>query len=97
MIAKHLHLRWTYQSEQENLESDTTDVVVPPRQVLEELLVLAERNRVQELRSQLEHLKDSDTQYVPFAEALLKLARQFQSEEIETLLQQHLTGEVTNV
>lgn len=100
LVAKHLHLRWTYQAEQENLESKVpppTDMVVPPRQILEELLVLAERNRVQELRSQLEHLKNSDTTYVPFAESLLKLARQFRSEEIETLLQQHLTGEVTHV
>ena len=72
-------------------------MVVRPRETLEALLLLAKRNQVRQLRSQLEALKDSDSTYSPFADSLLKLARQFRSEEIEQKLQQHLMGEAVDV
>ncbi|MGC1306588.1 MAG: ATP-binding protein [Phormidesmis sp.] len=103
LLAKHLPLRWISQRIQEIPGTishvpvpPSAELAVPPRETLEELLLLAKRNRVRELRSQLEALKDTDSTYGPFADALLKLARQFRSEEIEKRLQQHLTGEATD-
>ena len=103
LLAKYLPLCWIYQSPEAMSEemsgklSDASirlsaEIVVPPRETLEALLLLAKRNRVRQLRSQLEALKDSDSDYAPFADSLLKLARQFRSEEIEQRLQHHLTG-----
>ncbi len=100
LIAKHLPLRWISQSTQKTSNSPvppSTEMAVPPRETLEELLLLAKRNRVRQLRSQLEALKDSDSTYGSFADALSTLARQFRSEEIEKRLQQHLMREAADV
>ena len=99
LLAKHLPLRWIYQSTEisDTPVPSSAEMVVPPRETLEALLLLAKRNQVRQLRSQLEALKDSDSTYSPFADSLLKLARQFRSEEIEQKLQQHLMGEAVDV
>ena len=100
LLAKYLSLSWTYQNAKETSDDSTllpTEMVVPPRETLEALLELAKRNRVRQLRSQLEDLKDSDSTYGPFSEPLLKLARQFRSEDIEQQLHSHLTGEAASV
>lgn len=100
LLAKHLNLQWTYATPQDSLKPDVPppdEMVVPSHQILEELFALAERNRINELRSHLENLKASDRAYTPFAESLLKLAQQFQTEEIETQLNQYLQGDSTHV
>ncbi|MBE9062261.1 ATP-binding protein [cf. Phormidesmis sp. LEGE 11477] len=103
LLAKYLPLRWIYQNAKETSEEAPDDrifadgeIVVPPGETLEALLQLAKLNRVRQLRSHLEDLKDGDSTYGPFAESLLKLARQFRSEEIERQLNQHLTT-ATNI
>ncbi|NEO26278.1 MAG: response regulator, partial [Kamptonema sp. SIO4C4] len=100
LLANHLNLQWTYQAPQDTVKQDvspTDEMVVPPREVLEELLTLVELNKINDLRSRLEQLQEADSTYIPFTETLLKLARQFQSEEIEDLLHRHLTGDSTHV
>ena len=99
LLAKYLPLSWTYQNASKTSESPlspSAEMVLPPRETLEELLLLAKRNRVRQLRSQLEDLKNSDNIYAPFTESLLKLAREFRSEEIEQQLNCHLAGETAS-
>jgi hypothetical protein len=71
--------------------------VVPPREALEALLQLTKRNQVRQLRSQLEALKVDNSDYGPFADSLLTLARQFRSEDIEQQLRDYLAGEIADV
>ena len=75
------------------VQSPLAEMTVPPQKALEDLLQLVERNRVRQLRSQLDTLKETDRIYVPFADSLLVLARQFRAEDIETQLRQYLTTE----
>ena len=99
-VARHLNIAWILEVPEDTLEQDgapSTDWVVPPAQILEELLTLAEGNQIVELRSQLEQLKAIDRAYTAFVDPLLQLAQKFQTEEIETLLQQHLMGNLTHV
>ncbi len=96
LLAKHLSLRWIYQNAEisDAPTSPSTEMVVPPRETLEALLILAKRNRVRQMRSQLEALKDSDRTYGPFVDSLLKLANEFRLEDIEQRLYHYLTGAV---
>ena len=64
--------------------------------MLEQLLGFAQEARLKPLERQLEQLTAEDSGYVPFADLLLPLIEQFQSEEIEDLLQQYLTVETRN-
>jgi len=49
------------------------------------------------LRLRLDDLKTCDSRYIPFADSLLTLTRQFQTEEIEALLNRHLTADSNHV
>jgi hypothetical protein len=42
------------------------------------------------LRTYLVEITTSDRAYIPFAEPILQLSRQFEAEEIEALLQKYL-------
>ena len=100
LIGDILHLKWTYQHSHKCLgqgASSSMERVVPSRPVLEELLALAKRARVKKLRSQLKQLKTSDPNYAAFADPLLHLAHQFQTEAIEAQLQRYLNQDVTPI
>ena len=93
LLSDHLKVEWVYQAQAEDSgESEfPVELVLPPRPTLETLLNLAQRDNIKTLREHLEQLMDNDNIYTPFAEAILKLAKQFQTEDIEELLQQYLT------
>ncbi len=99
LLAKHLSLRWIYPKTDipDAPTSPSTEIVVPPREALEALLQLTKRNQVRQLRSQLEALKVDNSDYGPFADSLLTLARQFRSEDIEQQLRDYLAGETVDV
>lgn len=97
-LAEQLKLEWIYQSSPdqraltESLPIEAVEPMVPPHSVLEELLSLAEGNRVKDLRSRLEDLQSTNKVYLEFATHLLSLAQDFKTEEIEGLLQDYLSG-----
>ena len=94
LLGQHLNMEWTYKLPPETQiqeESSAIEMVLPPRETLAELLALAERNQVKDLRSHLQDIKTSDSAHTAFADSLLELARTFQTEEIEELLNQYLT------
>ncbi|MGP1385668.1 MAG: ATP-binding protein [Thainema sp.] len=99
LLSDHLNIHWLY----EPLETDLaqtmapTELVVPPNQTLKELLELTQQANLFALRNQLEQLVNTDQKYAPFVEPILSLAKQFQAEEIEELLQQYLEGGLTHV
>ncbi|MEC4803341.1 MAG: ATP-binding protein [Jaaginema sp. PMC 1079.18] len=98
LLSKHLDLQWTYQTPSNPPEEALpTEFIVPSHAVLEELLALAEVNKINDLRTHLEQLKASDSIYIPFVESLLTLTRQFQTEAIEDLLHNYLTEDSSHV
>ena len=99
LLANHLNLEWIYQALESDIatESQPTELVLPSSNILEALLELANQANLKALREQVEQLVQEDKTYILFAETILPLAKQFQVEEIEELLQQYLTEGMTNV
>ncbi|NEQ97493.1 MAG: response regulator [Cyanothece sp. SIO2G6] len=91
LLATHLKLSWIYEHKKEHISpSVDVDLVLPSKAVLESLLELALRDNVSALAAQVEQLMVKDAQYVPFAKPILQLAKQFQTEDIEVMLQDYL-------
>ncbi len=100
LLAKHLNLEWLYETQTDDIKSLqnlSTEVVLPPTNILEGLWELASQANLKALREQIEKLVEKDNIYAPFAEPIFQLSKQFQAEEIEELLQQYLTEELTHV
>jgi signal transduction histidine kinase/DNA-binding NarL/FixJ family response regulator len=96
LLSAHLPLEWLYHSkvdESAPAKLPHTEVVLPPPETLETLLAVAKQANLKALREHLEQLVKGDNRYVSFAEPILHLARQFQTEEIEELLQSYWTEE----
>ncbi|MEM9220035.1 MAG: ATP-binding protein [Cyanobacteria bacterium P01_F01_bin.150] len=100
-LSDCLKLEWCYKPTEKNTDITAktfpTEMIIPPRSILEELLEFAEFNHIQGLRLCLQSLKCSDATYTAFVDPLLELARQFQAEKIEDLLQQCLSGDYIHV
>ncbi|MBT9314849.1 PAS domain S-box protein [Leptothoe spongobia] len=92
VISDCLDLEWIYDTPSETTTPETADIIVPPHQDLETLLAFAQSGQAKALRESLEQLVAKDKAYTSFVAPMLKLAKQFQVEEIETLLQHHLNA-----
>jgi len=92
LMAQHLNLDWIYEIPTDPIQDEPlpTEIVLPSTQTLQAFLALAQQSNLRALREQLEHLVRTDRHYIPFAEPILQLTRQFQAEEIEELLQRYL-------
>jgi signal transduction histidine kinase/DNA-binding NarL/FixJ family response regulator len=99
-LSNYLALEWCYEATVETAEPTATaspaDVIIPPRATLETLLELARCANIKVLREKLEQLASKDQRYMPFTTPLTELAKQFQSEEIELRLHQHLKSGVNH-
>ncbi|MEM9163510.1 MAG: ATP-binding protein, partial [Cyanobacteria bacterium P01_F01_bin.4] len=94
MLSAHLDLEWMYdftEASPAQCPPPPTDLILPPIQSLETLFDFAQQANLKALRSHLQQLLDTDSRYTPFADPILQLAKQFQVEEIEDLLQTYLT------
>ncbi|NJL89917.1 MAG: PAS domain-containing protein [Coleofasciculaceae cyanobacterium SM2_1_6] len=93
-LARHLQITWIYEEEAELtpvVDTPASDLVVPPPRELEVLLELAQEGRLKKLIEVARQLGQQDDRYQPFVQQVVQLAKQFQSEKIEQLLQQYLT------
>ncbi len=101
LLADQLNLEWRYELSEDATDAqspasssntdDSENIVLPPTEVLQSMLELAEQGRLTKLRKQLEGLTQSNERYHGFTTSILTLAKQFKVDEIETLLQQYLT------
>ncbi len=101
IIADQLDLEWRYELSDDATDAqspanssntdDSENIVVPSAAVLQLMLELAEQGRLTKLRKQLEGLTQSDERYHRFTTPVLRLAKQFKADEIETILKQYLT------
>ncbi len=58
---------------------------------------MASQANLKALAQEIEQLVEEDKFYLPFAEPIIQLAKQFQVEEIEELLEKYLTEVLAHV
>ncbi|MEG3954301.1 ATP-binding protein [Microcoleus sp. herbarium2] len=100
LLATHLELKWKYEITASNCSGSSTPttalekperMIIPSPVELKTLLELAQQGNLKRLREHTEHIAHSNPRYADFTSQILQLAKQFKDEEIEELLQQHLT------
>ena len=97
ILSDCLELEWCYDTVEAKVAQVETELVIPPRSVLEKLLDLSQCANIKTLREELEQLANNDQCYISFVTPLADLAKQFQAEEIEIRLQQYITQELRHV
>ncbi|MEG4044938.1 ATP-binding protein [Microcoleus sp. Pol17_C1] len=95
LLAKHLQLIWKYDVTElttSNNEVSTKELLPPSAADLQILLELAEDGFLIELAETAAQIGQKDQRYQLFIQQVIQLAKQFQTEKIEELIQQHLTN-----
>ncbi len=95
LLAVHLQLTWQYDQIEgdralSNSQVSTAELIVPPIADLQILLELAEGGLLKKLVETTEKIGADDTKYRPFVQQILQLAKQFETEKIELLIQKYL-------
>ncbi|MEG4115552.1 MULTISPECIES: response regulator [unclassified Microcoleus] len=95
LLAKHLQLIWKYHVTElttSNNEVSTKELIPPSAADLQILLELAQDGFLRELAETAAQIGQKDQRYQPFIQQVIQLAKQFQTEKIEELIQEHLTN-----
>jgi signal transduction histidine kinase/DNA-binding response OmpR family regulator len=99
LIAKHLELTWKYDETateasltNSNKSVDLEDVVTPPLADLQILLELAQDGMIKELAKTAQEIGKKSDSYQPFIQQIIHLAKKFQTEQIEILIQKYLAN-----
>jgi CheY-like chemotaxis protein len=90
MLANYLEITWEYDAVVDEIKLPT-ELIPPPQKDLTELLSLARQGRTKKLVETAEAISQKDPQYSAFTKQILQLAKQFQSAQIEQLIQKHLS------
>ncbi|NJR21253.1 MAG: response regulator [Richelia sp. CSU_2_1] len=97
-IAQQLQLTWKYEATGSDTnpavvspEADCAKLAVPPAADLQILLELAQDGLLKQLAETAAQIGQKDDRYQPFIQQIQQLAKKFQSEKIEALIQEHLT------
>ena len=90
LLAKHLQLTWSYE-EVRATASSSSELIPPTPADLQILLELAQEGRLKKLAEVAVQIEKRDDRYQPFIQKVLQLAKKFQAEQIEELIQQHLS------
>jgi CheY-like chemotaxis protein len=103
-LQRHLGVVWRYESEDvaagsqpevahlTNEFAEQKAIHLPDRATLENLLDLAQRGRLKQLLAAIDLLQTQDPQMQSFLSELRSLAKTFQAERIETILQAALAS-----
>jgi CheY-like chemotaxis protein len=90
-IQTHLGLEWLYEETSEtDSQSETLPLIIPPSDVLETLLQLAQMQKPSAIRKSLRQLKARDVKFTPFITQIEQLVRQYQFEQVIDLIESHL-------
>jgi CheY-like chemotaxis protein len=100
-LTNHLGIIWNYEElERQAMFTSSAltsslsllKVIAPPSADLQILLELAQEGRLQKLSKIAEQIEQKDECYQPFIQQVLQLAKQFETEKIEQLIQHFLSG-----
>jgi DNA-binding response OmpR family regulator len=89
LLEEYLGLAWEVEAEDE-VEIQPSEMVPPPLEELDILYDLARRGNMRAIRERADHLEEMDENLAPFAGKLRQLAKNFQEEQILTLITQYL-------
>ncbi|WP_413160523.1 ATP-binding protein [Capilliphycus salinus ALCB114379] len=93
-LQNHLNLEFIYEditvSKPLNNSIEITEIVPPPQKELEELYNLVLQGHIKGIIKQAKIIKQLDAKYVPFAEQIEKLAREFQERELINFTEQFI-------
>ncbi len=99
LIAQHLQLTWKYDETAtevspatSNKPGDFDDLVPPPLADLQILLELAQDGMLKELAETAQKIGQKSDSYQPFIQQIIHLAKKFQTEQIEILIQKYLVN-----
>ncbi len=103
ILEKHLHIKWKYDPKLptetsvglapktvSNSVIQTLAMAVPAREDLALLLALAQQGRLKKLTEEVKRIEQLDKGYTQFIQQILQLAKSFQADKIEDLIQQYL-------
>ena len=90
MISTCLGIDWIYTNPEENEDVAEQPLVVPPQRYLKILRDLALLGKIPSIQDQSTHLKELDQKFVPFANKLDELAKNFEDEKILALVESYL-------
>ncbi|NES66029.1 MAG: response regulator, partial [Okeania sp. SIO2D1] len=95
LLTNHLQVTWKYQtiksvSISTITQDDSLEMVAPPLEDLQILFELAQDGLLLKLVKMAEKIGQKSDRYLPFTQQISQLAKQFQTEKIETLIQKHL-------
>lgn len=89
LLTKHLHLTWQYKAINPSLPPTETEMIIPPQEDLQNLLILAQDGLLTKLVETVNQMRDRNPHYLPFVNKVLTLAKGFEMEEIESLIQEY--------
>ncbi len=97
MLRQYLQLEWVYENKTNTINKTNVDssnspveMVPPPKEVLQQLLELAQDGDVQKILEIAQQLSVSDEQSSLFVQQLAQLASNFQLKRLETFIKQYL-------
>jgi len=95
LISTHLSLKWLIEEAANKSEADApaAPLIRPPTEQLKTLHNLAQGGMMSRIRKQADKIEKIDAKYVPFAEKVRQLARDFEDDEIVALVEQFLNGQ----
>ncbi|MEG4293900.1 PAS domain S-box protein [Microcoleus sp. C2C3] len=90
-LQQYLELEWLYEANEAPLAigSDTNELISPPATSMEILYELAMKGNFREIVKQAVLLEEIDPKYIPFAQKLHQMAKDFQDEEILRFIQSY--------
>lgn len=94
LVAKHLQLTWKYDTTELSTSDhkvSATELIPPSAVDLQILLELAQDGLLRELAETAAEIGQKDERYQPFIQKVIQLAKQFQTEKIEQLIEEYLT------
>ncbi|TYQ30436.1 hybrid sensor histidine kinase/response regulator [Pseudanabaena sp. UWO310] len=95
-LATHLQITWNYEETTTQAKDSQLEVIAPDPADLQTLLELVEDGLLRKMTQVAKEIAQRDARYQPFTQVILKLAKEFQSERIEQIIQQYLTHDPKN-
>jgi signal transduction histidine kinase/FixJ family two-component response regulator len=90
LLGKHLDLTWrTEETTAEPTDSEPIELIPLPQQELQILLELVQEGRLKKFVEVAEAMGQENDRYRPFIQQMTQLAKQFQSEALEQLIQKY--------
>ncbi|WP_437944845.1 AAA family ATPase [Sorangium sp. So ce296] len=94
IIGAQLGLTWVYarSAEERAGDGEAVELVAPPPEEMDVLHTLALEGNMRDIRKRADYLITLDERYRPFADRLHRLAQDYQSQAILSLVEEHLQG-----